>query len=144
MSGIAAEVAQLCEIYKECVYKKDYLALAEIYHESIQVFDLWNGGMFERKVDWSDNLKNWLTSLKDERVQVSFESIKIETSEAVGFAHGLVTYRAVDQNNIELRKMKNRFSWGLVKVDDNWLIAHQHTSVPIEFETTKAIFYPRA
>ena len=144
MNSVEQEVAQLCETYKTCVYKKDYLALSDIYHESIQVFDLWNGGMYESKAEWEDNLRNWLTSLKNEKVEVSFESIKIEANEAVGFAHGFVTYRALDDSNLELRKMKNRFSWGLIKVDGNWLVAHQHTSVPIDFETTKAIFFPDA
>lgn len=142
MNTVESEIIHLCTIYENSVFKKDYVALSNIYHESIKAFDLWGNGMYENKVDWSENLKNWLTSLGTEKVQVAFESVKIQTNEMLGFAHALVTYKAVDENNTELRKMKNRLSWGLIKVENKWLIAHQHTSVPIEFETTKAIFYP--
>lgn len=141
MDAHKTEIARLCNTYQNCVYKKDYAALSDIYHDSIHAFDLWGKGMYEGKTDWSNNLKGWLTSLNDEKVEVTFESVDIQANETLGFVHALITYRAVDTNNVELRKMKNRLSWGLVKVDDCWLIAHQHTSVPIEFETTKAIFF---
>jgi ketosteroid isomerase-like protein len=144
MNTAVSEITHICEIYKKSVYEKDYMALSNIYHEGIKAFDLWGKGIYESKIDWSNNLKTWLTSLKNEKVKVSFESLKVEANEMVGFAHALVTYRAMDENNVEQRKMKNRLSWGLVKVENNWLIAHQHTSVPIEFETTKAIFFPQA
>ena len=137
------EVTRICELYESYVYNKDYVALSNLYHESFYAFDLWGDGKYESKTDWDDNLKGWLTSLKNEKVKVNFESLKVEANESVGFAHALVTYRALDENNIELRKMKNRLSWGLIKVENKWLIAHQHTSVPIDTESTKAIFYPQ-
>lgn len=143
MNAIESEITRICELYQDFVYNKDYVALANLYHENMQAFDLWGNGIYENKTDWSNNLKNWLTSLNNEKVKVNFESVKIEANGTLGFAHALVTYRAIDENNVELRKMKNRLSWGLIKIGNEWLIAHQHTSVPIEFETTKAIFYPK-
>jgi ketosteroid isomerase-like protein len=142
MNTTESEIVGLCKIYKDCVYRKDYAALLNIYHQDILAFDLWGDGMYEGKTDWSNSMKDWLSSLpENEKVEVSFELLNVEINEAVGFAYGFVIYTAIDQNNTELRKMKNRFSWGLVKPDNSWLISHQHTSVPIEFETTKAIFW---
>jgi ketosteroid isomerase-like protein len=141
MSVSTSELAGLCEMYEDSVYQKNYLALASIYHENILAFDLWEGGMYEGRANWSKSIKNWLTSLpENERVEAKVELLKAETAGGLGFAYGCVTYRAIDENKVELRKMKNRLTWGVVKINGNWLIAHQHTSVPIEFETTKAIF----
>lgn len=145
MSTAESAIANLCTTYEDCVYRKDYEALSNIYHESILAFDLWGKGIYETKADWSNSIKGWLTSLpENEKVKVDIELLKVEANENAGFAYGFVTYRAIDDDGIEFRKMKNRLSWGLVKVGSNWLIAHQHTSVPIEFETTKAIFYPQS
>lgn len=145
MSVAESEITRLCTIYEESVYNKNYEALSDIYHENILAFDLWGNGMYKGKADWANSIKGWLTSLPgNERVKASFELLKVEANETLGFAYGFVTYKAIDENNNELRKMKNRFSWGLVKAGNDWLIAHQHTSVPIEFENTKAIFYPLA
>lgn len=142
MSSGEEKVAHLCSVYEGCVYRKDYASLSSIYHDSILAFDLWDKGIYETKADWSNSMRDWLTSLpENEKVEVSFELLKAELNGEVGFAYGFVTYRAIDQTNTELRKMKNRFSWGLVKVDGNWLIAHQHTSVPIDLKDTKAIFF---
>lgn len=144
MNSAEADIAQLCDVYTHCVFNKDYQGLSAIYHEGILAFDLWGKGVYDNKRDWADNLKNWLTSLNTERVMVNFEGFTTKASGDIGFAHGFVTFRAIDDSNVELRKMKNRVSWGLVKEGDNWLIAHQHTSVPIDFATTNAIFFPQA
>lgn len=143
MNTIESNIAHICEQYKSYVFNKDYVALSDLYHEDIHAFDLWGKGMYEGKADWSVSMKGWLTSLNNEKVKVSFESVNIKADDTIAFAHGLITYRAIDEHDVELRKMKNRFSWGLVNVSGRWLITHQHTSVPIEFETTKAIFYPQ-
>src|SRR6478752_3720391 len=81
MNTIESEITRICKIYESCVYEKDYMTLSNMYHESILAFDLWGKGVYETKADWTNNLKHWLTSLKNERVKVNFESVKIEANE---------------------------------------------------------------
>lgn len=140
MSNTNAEIQLLIDTYKMSVYTKDYERLTNIYDHSVQVFDMWGNGYFKNRNEWGSVIKNWLTSLGNERVIVEFSEVTIQQEINMAFVCAFVFYKAVAENDNELRKMKNRLTWGLVKKDGAWRVLHQHTSVPIAFDTTKAIF----
>ena len=77
-------------------------------------------------------ITNWLTSLKEERVNVNFEMIEIQENENIAFASALIQFQAISADDKIIRSMKNRISLGFVKKDGCWKVKHQHTSAPID------------
>ena len=134
------EIQTLLDIYKLSVYTKDHERLISIYDQSVQVFDMWGNGYFNDRDEWATAIRSWLTSLGNERVLVEFADVAIHQETNMAFVHAFVFYKAIAENGHELRKMKNRLTWGLIKKNGTWHVLHQHTSVPITFDTTKAIF----
>jgi len=41
---------------------------------------------------------------------------------------------------VDLRSLDSRLTMTLRQRDDGWKLVHEHTSSPIDFETTKAVF----
>jgi hypothetical protein len=55
--------------------------------------------------------------------------------------HCAVTFAAFRENTEDkLRQMTNRFTFGLKKVNESWLITHEHSSLPIDMQSGKGIF----
>ncbi|MBW9234491.1 nuclear transport factor 2 family protein, partial [Leptospira santarosai] len=65
----------------------------------------------------------------------------IEENNNVAFVHCAVTFAGYQEKSGEKnRQMTNRFTIGLKKVNDSWLITHEHSSLPIDMQTGKGIF----
>ena len=134
------EILELFGIYKDCAYRKDADRLAAIYDDEVLVFDMWAAFSVSGKAAWKDEIRKWLGSLGDERVVVEFSGIQSALDGSVAFASACAGYAAVAADGKILRSMKNRFTWNLAKKKGQWLIVHQHTSVPIDGKTAQGIF----
>ncbi len=125
------EVADFFSLYKSFAWEKDSERMITLYDEHVVVFDMWNKGYYSGLTEWSTLIKQWLGSLKDERVNVIFEMIKIQHGENVSFASSLITYQAISTDNKVIRSMRNRITVGFTKKESSWKVVHQHTSAPI-------------
>jgi ketosteroid isomerase-like protein len=134
------EIQRLFEVYKESVYQKDHIRLAGIYDDEILVFDMWSKFRVSGKRAWAEDIRAWLSSLGEERVAVEFSEIESRMDATLAFASAFVSFKAVAADGTIIRSMKNRLTWNIAKRGEDWLIVHQHTSVPIDGKTTKAIF----
>jgi ketosteroid isomerase-like protein len=125
--------ADFFAIYSKAAWEKDATSMACLYHNNVSVFDMWDDKRFSAGLgEWYEAITAWLTSLKHERVKVSFENIEIEKDESIAFASALVQYQAVASDDKVLRSMRNRISLGFLKSDQFWKVKHQHTSAPID------------
>jgi ketosteroid isomerase-like protein len=118
-------------IYKQSAWEKDTESMMALYTDNVLVFDMWKQGYQTGLKEWSIVIKNWLGSLGDEKVRVTFEMITIHESGHVGFASALITFQAISTGHSVVRSMKNRITLGLIKQNDVWKVHHQHTSAPI-------------
>jgi ketosteroid isomerase-like protein len=74
-------------------------------------------------------------------LKVDVDEVVIEESTILAFVHCSVTFAAYKEESEEkLRQMTNRFTFGLKKVNDAWLIIHEHSSLPINMEDGKGMF----
>jgi ketosteroid isomerase-like protein len=74
-------------------------------------------------------------------LKVDFNDLVVEESSFLAFVHCAVTFAAhQEESGEQLRQIKNRFTYGLKKVNESWVIAHEHSSLPINMETGKGIF----
>jgi ketosteroid isomerase-like protein len=55
----------------------------------------------------------------------------------VAVAHAFVTFKGLSAEGKELRTMHNRLTWALKQTGEVWKIVHEHTSAPVNYETSK-------
>jgi ketosteroid isomerase-like protein len=121
-------------IYKQSAWEKDIETMIGLYHHDVVIFDMWMQGYQTGLTGWSIVIKDWLGSLRDEKVNVIFEMIQIHEGENVGFGSALITYQAISTDNTIIRSMRNRITIGFHREKDVWKVIHQHTSSPIDSE----------
>ena len=125
--------------YAAAVLAKEPARLASLYAPDVRVFDAFGVWSFEGREAWTRNLEDWLGSIGDESAQAQFDDVRIKAHAETGWLSAVVTYSALDAAGHVLRSMQNRLSWLLKENGERWVIAHEHTSVPVDFESKKAI-----
>ncbi|TWB77717.1 uncharacterized protein (TIGR02246 family) [Nitrospirillum amazonense] len=134
------EVKSVLEAYRQAVWDRKPEALLALYAEDVVVFDTWDTWSYPDRAAWRQSVEAWLGGLNDERVQVAAEAVRVVGGgEAAGLS-AFLTYTALTPEGAKLRSMQNRLSWQLVKREGPqgktaWLIAQEHTSVPIAPES---------
>lgn len=128
------------ESYKSAVLTKDVEKFQAIYSDQIMVFDLWGKWCHRGRQEWAQSAQDWFRSLGSDSIVVEFTDLNESAFERQGFLSGLVHYTARSSSGVQLRTMTNRITWILEKVDESWRVVHEHTSVPLDFESGKGIF----
>ena len=131
----------LLQAYQAAVLARDADAFLALYAPDARVFDTWGVWCYEGVAARRAAIDGWFSSLGDERVQVTFEDVRVDTSPGADLALLSATGRfaAVSPAGAELRSMQNRLSWGLRRQGGGWRILHEHTSVPIGFGDLQGI-----
>jgi uncharacterized protein (TIGR02246 family) len=135
----AMQVESLFETYKNAVFQKDAEAFAAIFDSNVRVFDMWVLWSYDGLASWKEMAKEWFGSLGTERVVVTFDEIQIEAADEMALATAYVRFAAVSETGEQIRYLQNRLTWVARKKEGRWIIIHQHTSSPIDFETMKVI-----
>ena len=141
MTEASADFEAMMAEYASAVLAKDPARVAALYAPDVRVFDTWGIWSYDDQAAWSRNLEDWLGSLGNESVQVKFDDVRLIHLPESGSISAVVTYSAVDSAGHVVRSMQNRLSWLLTKDTGRWVIAHEHTSVPIGPEDQKAILH---
>lgn len=74
----------------------------------------------------------------DGPVHVEYRDLRILSSGDVGFIHGLERFTGKMKNG-QQSDLWLRVTSGVRKIHGKWLIVHDHVSVPVDFETGKAV-----
>lgn len=133
------EIDDLLQQYKTAVFEKDIAAYAAVYHEDVQIFDLWMQWTYNGLEEWLGMAKEWFDSLGNNRDAVNFGDVRIELGADMAFVTALVKFAAISETGEELRYLQNRLTWVVSKKNDKWKVIHQHTSSPVNFETLQVI-----
>lgn len=133
------EFKSLFETYKNAVFQKDIEAFASIFDEKVQVFDMWGQWTYDGLAAWREMAKGWFASLGTDRDVITFDNIQMQETDELATATAFVRFTAVSEKGEELRYLENRLTWIARKKDEKWVIIHQHTSGPVDFETMKVI-----
>jgi uncharacterized protein (TIGR02246 family) len=134
-AGIEAVMAE----YAAAILAKAPARVAALYAPDTRVFDAWGVWSYDGRDVWARNLDAWLGSLGSEGVRVQFDDLRLMENAEIGSVSAIVTYSAVDAAGNILHSMQNRLSWILTKIGGRWVVAHEHTSAPTDFESQKAI-----
>jgi ketosteroid isomerase-like protein len=129
------------EAYRLAVLNRDVEGLLALYDKDIQAFDVWEAWSLLGEGEWREMNRDWLGSLGSESVVVEFEEIRTFQGGDTAGASAFGTFKAVSEAGEILRSMQNRLTWVAARKDDGWKIVHQHTSVPIDSKTLRAILH---
>lgn len=140
MSETPDPVSAALEAYSAAVQAKDVDAFVDIYADDVLVFDSWGQWRYSGIDAWRGMAEGWFASLGDQTVEVEFTDVRVVTGADVAFGHAAVTFTGINGAGERLRSMTNRFTVGLEKQYGNWSIVHEHTSLPVDFETGQALF----
>lgn len=139
MSDTQSQILAVFEGYKAAVRSRDVDGFCNLYRADARVFDAWEAWSYEGRDAWRKVIEYWFGSLGQETVAVSVEHVQVTAGSGFAIATAGLTYAAVSPAGEVLRSMQNRLSWGLVREGADWLIVHEHTSMPIAHEGMRAI-----
>jgi len=131
------------ENYKRAVGEKDVEQFLSVYAPDVHIYDCWGNWEIAGASSWKHSVAEWFDGLKEEGafLKVDFNDLVINESSDLAFVHCAVTFAAHDEKSGEkLRQIVNRFTFALRKVNEAWLIIHEHSSLPINPETGKGMF----
>ena len=139
MSDTEKQVLKALDTYKSAVLAKNAETFMHLYDSEVRVFDTWGVWSYEGAAAWRVAVEGWFTSLGNETVRVTFEDVKIIADPNFATMSAFARYAAISAQGQELRSMQNRMTWVLKTRGHALRVVHEHTSVPIGFEDTKAI-----
>ncbi|MFI8684583.1 YybH family protein [Rossellomorea sp. NPDC077527] len=136
-------VQHVLDQYSSSIQERDIERFLSIYDSEVHIYDCW--GQWESKgiAAWQENVTEWFIGLKadEEILEVDFQDVMIEETSDLAFAHCAVTFAAHKESDGEkLRQITNRFTFCMKKVEDTWLIVHEHSSLPINMQDGKGMF----
>ncbi|TWT07955.1 nuclear transport factor 2 family protein [Planococcus sp. CPCC 101016] len=138
-----SDVQDVLETYRTAIQEKDIETLLSLYASEIHIYDCWESWESKGISSWEANVSGWFSGLREGNVllKVTFDDVVIEQTSTLAFVHCAVTYTGYhEESGVQLQQTTNRFTYGLKKATDSWAIVHEHSSLPIDFETGKGIF----
>ena len=130
---------QMLGSYKAAVLAKDVDAFAALYDDDVHIFDMWGTWSLRGVEAWRNMAADWFSSLGTERVIVDAKEAKTTMIGELAIGHAILTYTAVSTDGKELRSLNNRITVALRRTGESWRVFHEHTSAPIDHQSTKAI-----
>ena len=140
MNDLDRQVQRALDTYRSAVLAKNAETFMHLYDPDVRVFDTWGVWSYEGAAAWRIAVEGWFSSLGRETVRVSFEGVKIVGDMDFASVSAFVRYAAVSPEGEETKSMHNRISWAMRSRGHVLRIVHEHTSTPIGFEDTRAMF----
>jgi uncharacterized protein (TIGR02246 family) len=134
------ELEQVLDAYATAIGAKDVDAFVALYEDDVRVFDMWGTWSYDGIDAWRGMVTEWFGSLGAEQVAVELSDVRTIAADDVGILQAFVTFMNVPAEGEASRAMDNRLTWALRRgADGTWKVAHEHTSAPADFETSKVV-----
>ena len=132
-------ILNLLNKYKIAAETKDVELMLSLYSAEIHVFDCFSDWELIGIDKYKEMIVDWFNSLNEEKLHliVSFSDFSIEMDERIAFAHCNILFEAYNEDNRKIRFITNRFTFNIKRHESQWLIVHQHSSLPINPENGK-------
>lgn len=133
-----ADLRQRVEQFLEAVRAADLERLKHMYAPDIVTFDVQAP---LRRVGLEGKLQNWVEAFAAFQAPLGYEmrDLAITMGGDVAFAHGLARLSGTLKNGNPAGGFWVRFTACFRKIQGEWLIAHDHASVPLDLATGNAV-----
>ncbi|MEU9843701.1 nuclear transport factor 2 family protein [Actinomadura sp. NPDC048032] len=131
------KIRQLVDGIAEGIRARDLKALERLYAEDVVSFDVEPP---LQHVGIAAKLKNWTNVFTFfEEVDYEVRDLALTVGGDVAFGHCFGRLSGTLKNGTATSGMWVRATFGFRKVDDEWLIAHDQVSVPLDVATGKGV-----
>lgn len=107
------------------------------WHE--EYLRLWGTWSYNGIEAWRTLVVEWFGSLGSERVVVELDRVHTRVTNDLAVANAFISYTGVSAESKALRTMHNRLTWALKQHGTAWKIVHEHSSAPVDPETSKVL-----
>jgi uncharacterized protein (TIGR02246 family) len=134
-----AEIKVLYDRWAKAFEARDIDAIMSIYGpgDTVIAYDVVPPLQFKGKDAYRKDYLAFLDQY-DGPIHVEYSDMRIISSGDVGFIHALEHFTGKLKNG-EPSDLWLRATSGVRKINGKWLIIHDHVSVPVDFETGKAV-----
>lgn len=130
------EIRQLVDNWTKALSAKDIEGLMSHYAPDILLFDLAPPLQYRGAEAYRKNWEEWLSSFEGP-VGYEISDLSITAGHDVAFCHSLNRISGTRING-EQTDVWVRATVGFRKIDGNWMVTHEHFSVPFNMETFEA------
>lgn len=131
-----AQIRTIIEERVKAVGDKDINELLSNHASDILSFDVINPLQYTGIDTVRERAENWLSSYQSS-IGYEVQDLNITTSETAAFCHFLYQVSGILNDGGKIN-MWVRATVCLRKINDKWMITHEHQSVPFDVETGKA------
>jgi uncharacterized protein (TIGR02246 family) len=138
MATVQSSVQSVFDRYTAAVQASDADSLLALYADDVHVYDLM--APFERhgKESGREMIAAWLGN-KEEKQSCTIEDLHVDESGDLAVARASVRYE-VNMPDGTHHGMWNRATWALRRIEGEWKIVMEHTSVPLGAEDMQPVF----
>lgn len=135
-AGNEAQIHKILDDRVQAVRAKDVAAASKHCAPNVRCFDVVNP-LQNSGVEWvGRRAEEWFSSF-DGPIGFEISEVSITTGNDVAFAHSLNHVSATNKSGQQI-DMWWRATFCFRKIDGQWLIVHEHNSVPFDMETGQA------
>lgn len=131
---------KLLEAYAMAVGAKNVAGFVDLYAPDVHVYDAWARFEYDGAESWRNMVQDWFDELGEETVGVQFDAVRVHAGDQVMVVSAAATYTAFSANHEKLRSLVNRMTMVLELHGSEWLIVHEHSSLPLDMNTGQGIF----
>ena len=131
------EIRARLDTWAKALYAKDLDVLMALYAPDTVTFDLMPPSQVVGADHYRKNFERWFAAMPG---PISYETqdVRITMSDEVAFCHGLSHIQATRANG-EKADYWVRVTVGFQKRNGQWLMVHDHVSMPFDMQTMKAV-----
>ncbi|MBC7714528.1 MAG: SgcJ/EcaC family oxidoreductase [Rhizobacter sp.] len=135
-----AEIRTLIDNVMNAMRAADVEKLMSFYAPDVVAFDVMTPAQFVGKESYKKTWVDAFEGMSDAtNAKQEISNLKITASPEVAFAH-LIRHDSFTDKSGKKMEMYMRATHCFKKINGQWLITHEQYSLPIDFETNKAVF----
>ncbi|GAB3812508.1 hypothetical protein GCM10028820_05560 [Tessaracoccus terricola] len=113
----------------------DVEAFLALYADDVRVFDAAVPDEYPDKAAWRIQVEGWFGSLeRDGEAECDFEDVEIIESEDLAVINAHLEYEGTILGADEEVELEVRATFVLQRFEEQWLLVHEHTSIPVDLE----------
>jgi uncharacterized protein (TIGR02246 family) len=132
-----AEIRERLTAWAKALHAKDLNALMALYAPDVNTFDLMPPHQVPDAAHYRKNFERWFAVMPGP-IEYESEDLRIALGDSVAFCHSLSHVKGTRANG-EKADYWVRVTVGFEKRSGQWLMTHDHISMPLDMETMKAV-----
>ena len=132
-----AQIRERLDAWTKALHAKDLDALMALYAPDTITFDLMPPQQVNGADRYRKNFERWFAAMP-EPISYEIHDLRITLNDDVAFCHGVSHVKGTRANG-EKADYWVRVTVGFEKRNGQWLMIHDHVSMPIDMETRKAV-----